>query len=288
MHDRSHLSGDIGHGGSARGSRQAPVAPLRGDRRGPAYAAAHHGQRRRLPRHRQRGKPLHRRHLLPVLREPRLLVRSRDGRGGGAPDGAAALLRGLVDGQPRAHQAGREGRVARARGHGQGVLHAVRGRVQRGGLEARPRVLLAEGRAPVEGDQPRGRLPRHDDGGAVADRHRAVPDDLRAARPRRRAPAQHEQLPAARGRDGGGVHGVPAGGSRAPDPRARPGHGRHGDPRARAEPGRLSDGAGRLLPRGAGRSATATTSCCTPTRSSPASAAWAPGSRPSSTTSAPT
>ena len=226
MHDRSHLRSRLHHRGPARGRGQAPLAPLRRDRRGPPDAPADHGQRRRLPRDRQRGQPLHRRHLVPVLREPRLLVRARDGRGGRRPDGGAPVLRGVVDGEPGAHPARREGRVARARGHGQGLLHAVRRRVQRGGVEARPRVLRAARPTALEGDQPRRRLPRHDDGRAVAHRHRALPDDLRAARPRRRATAQHEQLPAAGGRDRGGVHGVPPRRPRAPDPRARTRHGR--------------------------------------------------------------
>ena len=73
------------------------------------------------------------------------------------------------------------------------------GRGGRERLEARPAVLQADRpAAPLQGDQPRHRLPRHHDGRAVDQRRHRDQERLRAAGARQRQGAQHELLPRAR------------------------------------------------------------------------------------------
>ena len=125
-------------------------------------------------------------------------------------------------------------------------LRRLRGRRVR--VEARPPVPPGARRAPLEGDRPPRRLPRHDDGSALDQRHR------RAAR-RRSSRSCRTSLhvrntnryhrPA--GRDGGGVHGVPARGSRLGDRAGRARDGGDGDHGAGAERGRLRSRRRRLL-----------------------------------------
>ncbi len=70
----------------------------------------------------------------------------------------------------------------------------------------------------VQGDRPQHRLPRHDVRGPVDQRCRVAPHALRAARARGAAREQHEPLPPAARRDGGGVHRLPPRRARADDP----------------------------------------------------------------------
>ena len=121
------------------------------------------------------------------------------------------------------------------------------------------------GAAPLQGDRAAHRLPRHDDGRALAQRHPRDPGAVRAARPRGAARPQHEPLPPARRRDRGGVHAVPARRPRADDPRdgARDGLPRpHG---AGAERGRLLHAAAGYW-QGVRAICDDTTSCSRPTR----------------------
>ena len=91
----------------------------------------------------------------------------------------------------------------------------------RGRMEARAPVPRRPRRAPLEGDRPPHRLPRHDDGCALDQRHRGDQERVRAARPGHAPRAEHEPLPPPRRGDGGGVHRVPARRPRAGDHRRR-------------------------------------------------------------------
>ncbi len=63
------------------------------------------------------------------------------------------------------------------------------------GLEARAAVPHGPRRAALEGGLAQRRLPRHDDGRALDQRHPGAARPVRAARPRGRARPQHEPLP---------------------------------------------------------------------------------------------
>ena len=84
------------------------------------------------------------------------------------------------------------------RAHQPRVLRLRRLRGGRVGLEARAPVPHGARRAPLEGRVAPHRLPRHDDGRALDQRHRRAAHAVRAARPGRRPRAQHEPLPPAR------------------------------------------------------------------------------------------
>ena len=150
-------------------------------------------------------------------------------------------------------------------------------------LEGRQAVLQAHRQADeAQGHQPQRRLPRHPARRAVDHRHPRREGDVRAARAGRAQGAQHQLLPRSRARRRpGGVRplgGRPhRGGHRVRGSRDR---GR-GVPRAGAELRRLLPAAARLLRSGSARSATSTTCCSCPTRSSARSGG-------SATTSAPT
>ena len=216
-----------------------------------------------------RGRPrqaLSRRARRPLLRERRLQLRRRDGRGGRAADARAAVRDQLDLRPPALDRAGDRAGAARARRHQPRVLRERRLRGGRGRLEARPPVPQRARRAALEGDRAPGRLPRHDDGRALDQRLHRAAHAVRAARARRAARVEHEQLPAPAGRERGGVHELPARRARADDRPGRPGDGRDGDHGAGPERGRLVHAARRLLGRACASSATATASCCARTR----------------------
>ncbi len=135
--------------------------------------------------------------------------------------------------------------AAGARRHQPRVLHQRRQRGGRVGDQARAPLPQAH-RAPQQdqADRARGRLPRHQPGGAVRDRdHRAAPA-LRAVHARRLPRAQHEPVPAQarlRRRDAG------RGGARADRVRG-PRDGRRGDHGAGPERRRLLHAPRGLLP----------------------------------------
>ena len=120
-------------------------------------------------------------------------------------------------------------------------------------LEAGQAVLQADRQAhQAQGDQPRGRLPRHPAGRPVDHRHPGGQGDVRAAGARRVQGAQHQPLPRA-GAPARRPQGLrPLG--RRPDRRGDrvrgPRHRRRGLPRAGAELRRLLPAAARLLPAG--------------------------------------
>ena len=75
------------------------------------------------------------------------------------------------------------------------LLRLRRLRGGRVGLEARPRLPRRPRRAPLEGDLPPARLPRHHARRALDQRRRRAAHAVRAARARRRPRPQHEPLP---------------------------------------------------------------------------------------------
>ena len=80
---------------------------------------------------------------------------------------------------------------------------------QRGrGRDAPRRARRRAAAAQVQGDRAPDRLPRHDDGRALDQRHPGAADAVRAARARGAARREHEPLPPPAGGDGGGVHAV--------------------------------------------------------------------------------
>ena len=101
--------------------------------------------------------------------------------------------------------------------------------------------------APVQGDRPAHRLPRHDDGRPLDQRDPGAAGGVRAARARGAPRPQHEPLPPSRGRERGGLHAVPARRPRAGDPRDGAGDGLPRPHGAGAERRRLLHAAGRLL-----------------------------------------
>ena len=107
------------------------------------------------------------------------------------------------------------------------------------------------GRAPLEGDLAPRRLPRHDDGRALDQRHPGAAHAVRTARARGAARPQHEPLPPPCGGDRGGVHAHPARRAPADDRGHRPGDGLHGDHGAGAERRRRLHAARGLLARSA-------------------------------------
>ena len=210
---------------------------------------ADHRPRRRLsPRGLERS-ALHRCARGALLRQHRLLVRRRDRPGGARPDARAALLHELVVRTPARDRARRRGRVARAGRPEPRLLLLRRLRGGRVRVEARAPVLhrawrqeppprhsrwscrSARGGGParhdhrvgvvdastLQGDRASHRLPRHDDGGALDQRHPGHPGSVRAARLRGSARLEHEPLPPPCGRDRGRVHAVPPRRARAGD-----------------------------------------------------------------------
>ena len=140
--------------------------------------------------------------------------------------------------------------------------------------------------AALQGDREAHRVPRHDHGRALDQRHPGAALAVRAARLRGSPRLEHEPLPPTAGGDGGGVHAVPPGRARAGDPV----HGaRDGLPRAHgagAERRRLLHAARGLLEGRARDLRPLRHPARRPTRSSPRSAGSATGSRRSATTSA--
>ena len=120
--------------------------------------------------------------------------------------------------------------------------------------------------APLQGDRPAHRLPRHDDGRPLDQRDPGAAGGVRAARARGAARPQHEPLPPPGRRERGGLHAVPARRSRAGDPRDGAGDGVPRPHGAGAERGRLLHAAASATGRACARSATSTTSCSRPTR----------------------
>ena len=182
-----------------------------------------------------------------------------------ADEGAALLYQLVVRASPRDRACPRGG----ATGAGRSQPRVLRLRRLGGGrvrVEARAPVPLGARRAPVEGDRPPHRVPRHDDGRALDQRHRRDQERVRAARSRDVPRAEHEPLPPARGGDGGAVHRVPARRPRGGDHRGWAVDGGDGDHGAGAERGRRVHPAGRTTSRACARSATATGSCSVPTR----------------------
>ena len=258
-------------------------------RRGPGRADHRQG-RRLLPLGLER-QALPRRARRPVLGQHRLRLRRGDRAGGARADARAAVLHQLVVRAPEGDRARGRARLARARRPEPRLLRLGRLGGGRVGVEARPAVLRGPRReagqararrardaarrdrlgrasrpAPLQGDRAAHRLPRHDDGRPLDQRHPGAADGVRAARARGAARPQHEPLPPAGGRDRGGVHAVPARRPRAGDPRdgARDRLPRaHG---ARAERRRLLHCRPRATGAACARSATSTTSCSPPTR----------------------
>ena len=79
-------------------------------------------------------------------------------------------------------------------------------------------AAAADGRTSLEGDLAARRLPRHDDGRALDQRHPCAARALRAAGARGAARPQHQPLPPAARGDRSGVHQLPARRARADDP----------------------------------------------------------------------
>ena len=207
-----------------------------------------------------------------VLGQHRLRLRRGDRPGGARADARAAVLHQLVVRPSEGDRARGGARSARS-GRPQPRLLRLRwlgGR--RVGVEARPAVLHRARRearapgaatsrrpgtidrrrrpprpAPVQGDRPPHRLPRHDDGRALDQRDPGAAGGVRAARARGAPRPQHEPLPPSRGRERGGLHAVPARRPRAGDPRDGAGDGVPRPHGAGAERGRLLHAAGRLL-----------------------------------------
>ena len=193
------------------------------------------------------GKALPRRAGRPLRRADRLLVRRRGRPGGARADEGAAVLHELVVRASARDRARRRGGPARARRPEPRLLRLGRLRGGRVGLEARAAVPRRPRRAPLEGDRAPHRLPRHDDGRALDQRHRGDQERVRAARARDVPRPQHEPLPPARRGDRGGVHRVPARRPRADDHRRGAVDGRDGDHGAGPERGRRVHAAGGLL-----------------------------------------
>ena len=198
----------------------------------------------------------------PVRGADRLLVRRRDRRGGARADARAALLHELELRASARDRARRGGRVARARRPQPRLLRLRRLRGGRVGLEARPPVARRQRRAALEGGLPQRRLPRHDDGRALDQRHRR-----RCARRSSRSSPRSATC-----RNTNRYH-RPEGETEeeftafllddlehtleAPGPDDR----RDGDHGAGAERGRRLRAAGRATSRASARSATSTASC---------------------------
>ena len=152
-----------------------------------------------------------RRDVRPLLHPDRAQLRRRAGRGGRQADGRARVLHQLELRASAGHRAGRQNRRDRAGRPQPHLLLLRRLGGERVDHQAGPPVPPdPRGGPPLQDDRPPHRLPRHDAGRALADRHRLDPEPLRAAAPGRAPRLQHEQLPPPRGRDGGRVHGVPA------------------------------------------------------------------------------
>ena len=278
--------GGPGRPGHAGGRAAPPVAALHPDvllrrRRGPGHRA-----RLRAVRVRPEGQALPGRAGRPV-REPDRARPQGGRRGGRAAGQRAGLLPALVLRPPAGHRAGR---AAGPPGPGRpepGVLHHQRLRGGRVGLEAGQAVLQDHRRAgPVQGAQPRHRLPRHVDG--RAGHHRAAADQgaVRAAPAGRGPGAEHQLLPGARVRGRrprpGSAAGRPTRSSAPSCARARSRW-----PRCSWSRCRTRAGASRRRPAtstGSARSATATASSWSPTRSSARSAGSVTTSARSATT----
>ena len=135
-----------------------------------------------------------------VRRAARVLARRRDRPGGARADEGAAVLHQLVVRASARDRAGARGREPRAGRPEPRLLRLGRLRGGRVGVEARAPVPPGARRAPLEGDRAPHRVPRHDDGRALDQRHRCAQERVRAARARHAARAEHEPLPpAARG-----------------------------------------------------------------------------------------
>ena len=225
----------------------------------------HRSRRRLLPRGLER-QAVPRRARGPLRGADRLLVRRRGRAGGARADEGAAVLHELVVRASARDRARARGGAARAGRPEPRVLRLGRLGGGRVGLEARAPVPRRPRRASLEGDRPPHRVPRHDDGRALDQRHRGDQERVRAARPRDVPRAQHEPLPPAGRGDGGAVHRVPARRPRAGDHRRGAVDGRDGDHGAGAERRRRVHAAGRVLPGRARDLRPSTGSCSAPTR----------------------
>ncbi len=223
------------------------MAALHPDGRLPRRRGADHRARRGLLSRGRERQAVSRRARRPLRRPARLLVRRRDRRRRARADEGAAVLHELVVRAPARDRARRRARGACTGRPEPRLLRLRRLRGGRVGVEARAAVPRGPRRAALEGDLAAHRLPRHDDGRAVDQRHRGAQESVRAARARRPPRAQHEPLPPSAGGDGGRVHGLPARRPRGDHPRGRAGHGRDGDHGAGAERRGLVHAARRLL-----------------------------------------
>ena len=202
----------------------------------------------------------------------------------------AGVLPAVVLRPPAGDRAGRPARRPRAGRPEQGLLHHRRRRGRRDRVEAGQAVLQARRQADeAQGDQPHDRLPRHAAGRAVDHRHPGRQEVVRAARARRAQGRQHQLLPRPRARRRPrGVRPLGRRPDRAGHRDGGPGHRRRGLPRAGAELRRLLPAAARATSSGSARSATGTTCCSFPTRSSARSAGSARCSRATSSATSPT
>ena len=125
-----------------------------------------------LPRGHRR-QPLPRRARRPLRRPGRLLVRRGDGAGRARADARAAVLHELVVRASARNRARARGRAARTGRPEPRLLRLRRLGGGRVGVEARAPVPPSARRAPLEGGIAPARVPRHDHGRALDQRHRA-------------------------------------------------------------------------------------------------------------------
>ena len=222
-------------------------------------------------------------HLRAVLLEPRATATARRS--------AAAAHEQLVDAGLHPvlvhHQPGRggTGRAAQRRRPARSALNRVF--LTSGGGEANEAMYKLARQYHAANGQPQRRkaisrrLAYHGTslGRAVAHRPAVLQDDVRAAADPDRVREQHQRLPAPARPRRGGVHRRAARRDRGRDRVGGPRDRRPADRRAGAELRRLVHPARAATGRGCARSATSTASCWSPTRSSPASAGSATGSR---------
>ena len=131
----------------------------------------HRARRRLLPRGLER-QAVSRRAGRALRGADRLLVRRRGRAGGARADEGAAVLHELVVRASAGDRARARGRAARAGRPEPRVLRLGRLGGGRVGVEARTAVPRGPRRAPLEGDRAPHRVPRHDDGRALDQRHR--------------------------------------------------------------------------------------------------------------------
>ena len=191
---------------------------------------------------------------------------------------------------PHGDRARRAGRGLRARRPQPGLLHQRRRRGRRDRVEAGQELLQAHRQADeAQGDQPRHRLPRHHPGRAVDHRPAAAQAAVRAAGALDVPGAEHQLLPrpGARPTTSRRSAAGPPTRSRSRSRTRAPTR----SPRSSSSRCRTPAAASRRRPAtssGSARSATSTTCCWSPTRSSAPSAGSATCSAPSATATSPT